>query len=120
MSPVLASSRAGNLVRALLIIVLLASVFREIYLMWYFHTPAWTSRPDQIRYCGTYYDRRNNPPDVSTAQMTALAGGRVKQVMRSPVLRPIAAYKPAHACPRYVFASVGSGRFVVYTFPTEN
>jgi hypothetical protein len=119
-SPVLASTRAGNFVRALLIVGLLAVIFREIYLLWYFHTPAWTSRPDQIRYCGTYYDRRHNPPDVSYAEMTSLAGGEVKQVMRSPVLRPIAAYKPAKACPRYVFASVGAGRFVVYTFPTNN
>jgi hypothetical protein len=37
--------------------------------------------------------------------------------MRSPVLRPIAAYKPARACPRYIFAKVDSDRFVVYTYP---
>jgi len=117
-SPVLASSRAGNFVRALIVIGLITIVFRELYLLWYFHTPAWTSRPNEIRYCRTYYERRDNPPDVSTSDMESLAGGRVKQVMRSPVLRPIAAYKPAKACSRYVFAKVGSDRFVVYTFPT--
>jgi hypothetical protein len=118
-SPVLASSRAGNFVRALLIIAVMTIVLRELYLLWEFHTPAWTSRPKEIRYCHTYYERRDAPPDVSTADMESIAGGRVKQIMRSPVLRPVAAYKPAHACPRYVFAKVGEDRFVVYTYPSD-
>ncbi|WP_007516169.1 hypothetical protein [Pseudofrankia saprophytica] len=119
MSPVLASSRAGNFVRSLLIIGLMVIIFRELYLLWFFHTPAWTSRPPEIRYCGSYYEQRENPPDVSTAEMNRLAGGRVKQIMRSPVLRPVAAYRPAKACPRYVFAKVDDDRFVVYTFPSK-
>ena len=49
MSPVLASSRAGNFVRALIVIGLITIVFRELYLLWYFHTPAWTSRPALAR-----------------------------------------------------------------------
>jgi hypothetical protein len=106
-------------VRALIIIAVITIVFRELYLLWVFHTPAWTSRPQQIRYCGKYYDQREDPPDVSTATMESLAGGRVKQIMRSPVLRPVAAYRPAKACPRYVFAKVGSDRFVVYTYPSN-
>ncbi|MBX6388653.1 MAG: hypothetical protein IRZ08_06585 [Frankia sp.] len=117
MSPVLASSRAGNLVRGILIVALIALVFREIYLLWVFHTPAWTSRPKEIRYCGEYYERRDDPPDVNTAEATRLAGGRLKQIMRSPVLRPVAAYRPASDCPRFIFTKVGDDRFVVYTFP---
>lgn len=117
MSPVLASGRAGGFVRAILTIGVMALILREAYLMWFFHTPAWTSRPHEIRYCGSYYERRGGP-DVSSTEVRRLAGGRVKQIMRSPVLRPIAAYRPAKACPRYVFAKVSDSEFVVYTFPT--
>lgn len=113
MSPVLASSRAGNLVRALIIIALLTLLMRTAYLMWFFHTPAWTSRPDDIRYCGGWYERQDGADRTST-QAQQLAGGRLKQVMRSPVFRPIAAYKPASACPRYIFAKVGEDTFVTY------
>jgi hypothetical protein len=96
-------------------ILLLALLFREIYMMWVFRTPAWTSRPDQIRYCGTYYDRQKGR-DITGAEARTLAGGRLKQVMRSPVLRPIAAYRPASACPRYIFAKVSDDAYVVYAF----
>ncbi|WP_308222838.1 hypothetical protein [Frankia sp. AgPm24] len=42
------------------------------------------------------------------------AGGRLKMVMRSPVWRPIVAYKPSSGCPRYVFAKVGDNAYVSY------
>jgi len=112
-SPVLASGRAGNLIRSLLIIAVLVLLMRTAYLMWFFHTPAWTSRPDEIRYCGGWYERADSR-DVSEAEARELAGGKLKQIMRSPVLRPIAAYRPASACPRYIFAKVGEDAFVVY------
>jgi hypothetical protein len=99
----------------LIAIVLLALLFREIYMMWVFRTPAWTSRPDQIRYCGHYYSRQKGR-DITSDEAYTLAGGRLRQVKLSPVLRPIAAYRPASACPRYIFAKVGGNTFVVYTF----
>ena len=113
MSPVLASNRVGNLIRSLLIIAVLVLIMRTAYLMWFFHTPAWTSRPDEIRYCGGWYERSDRP-DISGAEAEELAGGKLKQIMRSPVLRPIAAYRPASACPRYIFAKVAEDTFVVY------
>lgn len=118
MSPVLASSRAGNLVRALIIIALLTLLMRSLYLMWYFHTPAWTSRPDDIRYCGGWYERLDDP-DITADEARELAGGRLKQVMRSPVLRPIATYRPASACPRYIFAKVGEDTYVTYAIADD-
>jgi hypothetical protein len=112
-SPVLATSRAGNFVRALIIIALMTLLFREAYLMWYFHTPAWNSRPAEIRYCGTWYERQYSR-DVSKAEARRLADGSLRQVMRSPVFRPIATYRPARACPKYLFAKVSKDGFVVY------
>ncbi|MCK9898805.1 hypothetical protein CC117_15675 [Parafrankia colletiae] len=113
MSPVLASSRAGNLVRALIIIALLVLIMRTAYLLWVFHTPAWTSRPQDIHYCGGWYERTETP-DLTGGEARKLAGGRLDQVMRSPVLRPIAAYRPGSSCPRYIFAKVGSDTYVSY------
>jgi hypothetical protein len=112
-SPVLATNRAGNFVRALITIMLLALLFREAYLMWFFHTPAWTSRPEEIRYCGTWYEQQDGR-DVTSAEARVLAGGRLKEVMRSPVFRPVAAYRPAKACPRHIFAKISKDGFVTY------
>lgn len=113
MSPILASNRAGNFVRATLTILVIALMFREAYLMWFFQTPAWTSRPPVVRYCGTVYERQNGR-DIDSGEARVLAGGRLKQVMRSPVFRPVAAYRPAKACPRYVFVKVSGNDFVTY------
>lgn len=113
MSPILASGRAGNFIRAVFVILILVLVMRTAYLMWFFHTPAWTSRPDEIRYCGGWYERTDGP-DVTGSRARQVAGGYLKQVTRSPVLRPIAAYRPGSACPRYVFAKVGEDAFVTY------
>ncbi|CUU57223.1 hypothetical protein Ga0074812_11159 [Parafrankia irregularis] len=113
MSPVLASNRAGNLVRALIIIAILVLIMRTAYLLWVFHTPAWTSRPHDVQYCGGWYER-SETPDLTGAEARKRAGGRLKQVMRSPVLRPITAYKPGSACPRYIFAKVASDTYVQY------
>jgi hypothetical protein len=113
-SPVLASTRAGNFVRALLTILFMALIFREAYLLWYFHTPAWTSRPDEIHYCGSWYEREDGP-DLNAAQARQLAGGNLKQVMRSPVIRPIGAYRPGKRCPTNIFAKISDDGFVVYT-----
>ncbi|WP_018504009.1 hypothetical protein [Parafrankia discariae] len=113
MSPVLATNRAGNLVRALITIALLVLIMRTAYLLWVFHTPAWTSRPHDVHYCGGWYERQETA-DVSGAQARKLAGGRLRQVMRSPVLRPIAAYRSGSACPRYIFAKVGEDTYVTY------
>jgi hypothetical protein len=87
--------------------------------MWFFHTPAWTSRPDEIRYCGTWYELQKRP-DVNLAEATRLAGGNLSQVMRSPVFRPIGAYRPADACPTYIFAKVDKNTFVVYMITEDN
>lgn len=113
MSPVLASNRAGNLIRALITIAVLVLIMRTAYLLWVFHTPAWTSRPHDVHYCGGWYERAESP-DASGAEARKLAGGQLKQVMRSPVLRPIAAYRPGSDCPRHIFAKVGADTYVIY------
>jgi hypothetical protein len=113
-SPVLASSRAGNFIRALLAVLLIALLFREMYLLWFFHTGAWTSRPKEVRWCATWYERVSGP-DRSRADVERLAGGAVHQVARSPVWRPIVAYRPSRACPTWIFAQVSSDGFVTYT-----
>ncbi len=113
MSPVLAPTRSGNFVRALLTILFMAFLYREAYLMWFFHTPAWDSRPDEIRYCGTWYERQN-ARDITSAEARTLAGGTLKQVMRSPALHPIGAYRPAKHCPKYIFAKISDDGFVTY------
>ncbi|SNQ48278.1 conserved hypothetical protein [Frankia canadensis] len=113
MSPILAQGRAGNIIRSLLILAALVLLMRTAYLLWFFHTPAWTSRPHDIRYCGGWYERVDTP-DVTGGQATKTAGGRRKEVMRSPVFRPITAYRPGSACPRYLFSKVGKDVYVTY------
>ncbi|AEH11708.1 MULTISPECIES: hypothetical protein [Protofrankia] len=113
MSPVLASGRAGNFVRALLTILVMALVFREIYLLWFFHTPAWTSRPKEIRWCGAWYER-SNERDRTLVEARDLAGGSLVQVSRLPVWKPIVAYKPSGDCPPYIFGKVGDDTFTTY------
>lgn len=113
MSPILAPGRTGNIIRSLLILVTLVLVMRTVYLLWFFHTPAWTSRPHDIRYCGGWYERADTP-DVTGSQARRSAGGRLEQVMRSPVFRPITAYRPGSACPRYLFSRVGKDVYVTY------
>ncbi|WP_250284712.1 MULTISPECIES: hypothetical protein [unclassified Frankia] len=113
MSPVLASGRAGNFVRALLTILVTALVFREIYLLWFFHTPAWTSRPKEIRWCGAWYER-SNERDRTLAEARDLAGGSLVEVSRLPVWRPIVAYKPSDDCPPHIFGKVGDDTFTTY------
>ena len=113
MSPVLATNRAGNFVRALLTILVIAVVFREVYLLWFFHTAAWTSRPKEVRWCGQWYQKADRA-DLSRADAVELAGGRLKTVTHSPVFRPIMAHKPGGSCPTYAFAKVGQDRYVAY------
>ncbi len=112
--PVLASSRAGNLVRAVLAILVITLMFREIYLLWFFHTGAWTSRPAQIKYCGEWYDRDSGVGQQSHTSAEALAGGSLRHVWRSPVNKPIIAHKPGSACPQWLFAKVSSNGYVAY------
>ncbi|MGF7235932.1 MAG: hypothetical protein ACQSGP_13365 [Frankia sp.] len=112
--PVLASSRAGNLVRAVLAILVITLIFREIYLLWFFHTAAWTSRPAQIKYCGGWYDRDSGIGEQTRGEAESLAGGSLKRVWTSPVNKPIVAHKPSSACPRWVFAKVGGNTYVAY------
>jgi hypothetical protein len=112
-SPILAPGRVGNLIRSLLILAVLVLVMRTAYLMWFFHTPAWTSRPHEIRYCGGWYERVH-APDVTGSEAVKTAGGQLKVVTRSPVFRPITAYRPTSACPRYLFARVGKDVYVTY------
>ncbi|MCK9924997.1 hypothetical protein MXD61_24545 [Frankia sp. AgPm24] len=113
MSPILAPGRVGNTIRSLLILTVLVLLMRTAYLLWFFHTPAWTSRPGEIRYCGGWYERLDRP-EVTAGTAISTAGGRLKMVMRSPVWRPIVAYKPSSGCPRYVFAKVGDNAYVSY------
>ncbi|KQC40266.1 MULTISPECIES: hypothetical protein [unclassified Frankia] len=113
MSPILASGRAGNFLRSVLIILLLVLMMRTAYLLWFFHTPAWTSRPHDVRYCGGWYERAD-APDVTGRQARRTAGGDLKPVMRSPVFRPITAYRPSSTCPQYLFAKVGRDVYVTY------
>ncbi len=113
MSPILASGRAGNLIRSLLIIFVLVLLMRTAYLLWFFHTPAWTSRPHEIRYCGSWYERARQP-EITSGEAVTTAGGRLKTVRRSPVFRPITAYRPTSDCPRYLFAKVGKDAYVTY------
>jgi hypothetical protein len=116
-SPVLATSRAGNFVRAILTILVIAVMFREIYLLWFFHTGAWTSRPKEIRWCGQWYQKVDQA-DVTRSKATDTAGGPLKTVTHSPVFRPVMAYKPGGSCPDWAFAKVGKDRYVAYL--TEN
>jgi hypothetical protein len=111
---VLASSRAGNLVRSLLVIAVMALALREIYLLWFFHTAAWTSRPAEIKYCGHWYERQDSAADTGLDQAETTTGGPLRRVTRSPVLRPVLAYKPDSSCPHWLFAKVGSDRYVTY------
>ncbi|CAO5192814.1 conserved hypothetical protein [Frankia sp. AiPs1] len=113
MSPILASGRAANIIRSVLILAVLVLLMRTAYLMWFFHTPAWTSRPGEIRYCGGWYERVD-APDLTRGAVVKTAGGRLKMVMRSPVWRPIVANRPSSGCPRYVFAKVGDNAYVSY------
>lgn len=117
--PVLASSRAGNFVRSVIVIALLALMFREVYLLWFFHTAAWTSRPAEMKWCGSWYGRVDSRPDKTRAEAETLAGGPLKQVGRSPVLRPVMAYKVGHACPHYAFAKVSEDGYVTYVLKDE-
>jgi hypothetical protein len=112
-SPILAPGRAGNFIRALFIILLLVLLMRTVYLMWFFRTPAWTSRPDEIRYCGGWY-KRSDELDIAGSRARQMAGGSLKEVRRSPVFRPIMAYRPTSDCPRYLFARIGKDVFVIY------
>ncbi|MCK9894335.1 hypothetical protein [Frankia sp. AgB32] len=113
MSPILATGRAGNLIRSLLIILALVLGMRTAYLLWFFHTPAWTSRPHEIRYCSTWYERVRQP-EITSGEAVKTAGGQLKTVRRSPVFRPITAYRPTSTCPRYLFAKVGKDAYVTY------
>ncbi len=112
-SPVLASGRAGNFVRALLIITIIALVFREMFLLWFFHTAAWTSRPKEIHWCGSWYEL-SNEPDRTQADARKLAGGALTQVGRLPVWRPIVAYRPSRDCPEHIFGKVDQDRYTTY------
>jgi hypothetical protein len=112
-SPVLATNRAGNVLRAILTILVIAVVFREIYLLWFFHTAAWTSRPKEIRWCGQWYQKVDQT-DVTRTKATDTAGGPLHTVTHSPVFRPVLAYKPGSSCPDFAFARVGNDRYVVY------
>lgn len=86
---------------------------RTVYLLWFFHTPAWTSRPHDVRYCNGWYERAKQP-EITRGQAVKAAGGDLKTVRRSPVFRPIMAYKPSSSCPGYLFAKVGENAYVVY------
>jgi hypothetical protein len=112
-SPVLATSRAGNFVRAILTILVMALVLREIYLLWFFHTAAWTSRPKEIRWCGQWYEK-DAQADLTQSSAAQTAGGPLDTVTHSPVFRPIVAYKPGSTCPDWAFAKVGKDRYVAY------
>ncbi len=113
MSPVLASSRTGNFVRSLLVIFMITLLFREMYLLWFFHTAAWTSRPREIRWCGSWYEL-SDEQDHTQADARKLAGGALAQIGRLPVWRPIVAYKPSHDCPEHIFGKVGADRYTTY------
>ncbi|WP_131749363.1 hypothetical protein [Frankia sp. Cppng1_Ct_nod] len=113
MSPVLASSRAGNFVRALLVILMITLLYREIYLLWFFHTAAWTSRPKEIRWCGSWYERLNDR-DRTQEEARKLAGGPLTSVTRLPVWRPVVAYRPSDGCPAHIFGEVGNDQFTTY------
>jgi hypothetical protein len=88
-------------------------MFREMYLLWFFHTAAWTSRPKEIRWCGSWYERSNDR-DLTQLEAHTLAGGALTQVGRLPVWRPIVAYKPSTSCPKHLFGQVGDDRYTTY------
>jgi hypothetical protein len=111
---VLASSRTGNFVRAIFVIAVITLIFREIFLLWFFHTASWTSRPAEMKYCGHWYERESGLADQTHAQSEALAGGPLKKVWRSPVINPVLAHKPGSACPRLLFAQVSHNGYVAY------
>lgn len=112
--PVLASSRAGNLARALVLIALLTLMFREVYLLWFFHTAAWTSRPAEMKWCGSWYERVDSRTEKSRAEAETLAGGHIKKVWQSPTLKPVLAYKVGSHCPNYAFVKVSRDGYVAY------